>query len=168
MHTRVFPSFCTIALGAFLLSCGGTAITDNGEYQIISKETGQCIEAAEHPSSGTTEPRMHSYTAGENQIWKFRKDAQGFYAIINKKSGKVLTAGKGNPSLADDRGTPDQKWTLEKNAEGFYPLRLAKTGLVIDLTRGYAFNGAKLCIYGSTGSSNQQWAILPASRKTLR
>lgn len=99
------------------------------------------------------------------QTWRFAKQSDGSYIIINQKTGNVLSvAGSANASgtnvqIEKSSGAAGQKWFIYEKS-GYYELRPAcASDCVLDVYAGSTEDCANVQIYKSNGTKAQLFTI---------
>ena len=103
------------------------------------------------------------------QTWRFAKQDDGSYVIINQKTGTCLSvAGNGTASgtavvIEKLNGSAGQKWFIYKK-DGYYTFRPASsTNCVLDVYAASTADMAKLNIYEKNGTGAQLFTITKGS-----
>ena len=103
---------------------------------------------------------MHNETGYAEQIWKFTKNSDNSYKIINCKTGKALDSGgaNGNVYTYDDCDNDYQSWYI-CGESGAYYLKPKNSDKVLDITSGSVNDGANVQIYDWNGTTAQKFQI---------
>ena len=103
---------------------------------------------------------MHNETGCAEQIWKFTKNSDNSYKIINCKTGKALDSGgaNGNVYTYDDCDNDYQSWYI-CGESGAYYLKPKNSNKVLDITSGSVNDGANVQIYDWNGTTAQKFQI---------
>lgn len=103
---------------------------------------------------------MHNETGYAEQIWKFTKNSDNSYKIINCKTGKALDSGGANGNLYtyDDCNNDYQSWYI-CGESGAYYLKPKNSDMVIDITGGYTDDGTNAQMYNWNGTTAQKFQI---------
>lgn len=103
---------------------------------------------------------MHNETGYAEQIWKFTKNSDNSYKIINCKTGKALDSGGANGNLYtyDDCNNDYQSWYI-CGESGAYYLKPKNSDMVIDMTGGYTDDGTNAQMYDWNGTTAQKFQI---------
>lgn len=103
---------------------------------------------------------MHNETGCAEQIWKFTKNSDNSYKIINCKTGKALDSGgaNGNVYTYDDCDNDYQSWYI-CGESGAYYLKPKNSNKVLDITSGSVSDGANVQIYDWNGTTAQKFQI---------
>lgn len=110
--------------------------------------------------------QMWNYTKTSQKQFKLEYVGDGYYKIINVKSGKVLDAENGGKTKGtnvwqySDNGTDAQKWKIIKTSDGYYNIVSKLSGLYLDIANGKIECGANVQIYTSNGTNAQKFQFL--------
>lgn len=109
---------------------------------------------------------VYNYTGVKQAQFKLEYLGEGYYKIINVKSGKVLdVANNGKTSGTnvwqyDDNGTDAQKWKFQKTSDGYYNIVSKSSGLVLDIANAKIECGSNVQVYKSNGTNAQKFQLL--------
>lgn len=103
---------------------------------------------------------MRNETACAEQVWKFIRNDDGSYKIVNCKTGKVIDWDdkSGNVYVNSDNGNDFQKWYIYGES-GAYILKPKNSSCVLDITSGSVSDGANVQIYDWNGTTAQKFQI---------
>lgn len=103
---------------------------------------------------------MRNETAYAEQVWKFIRNDDGSYKIVNCKTGKVIDWDdkSGNVYVNSDNGNDFQKWYIYGES-GAYILKPKNSSCVLDITSGSVNDGANVQIYNWNGTTAQKFQI---------
>ncbi|WP_370742386.1 RICIN domain-containing protein [Ruminococcus callidus] len=103
---------------------------------------------------------MRNETAYAEQVWKFIRNDDGSYKIVNCKTGKVIDWDdkSGNVYVNSDNGNDFQKWYIYGES-GAYILKPKNSSCVLDITSGSVSDGANVQIYDWNGTTAQKFQI---------
>ena len=103
---------------------------------------------------------MRNETAYAEQVWKFIRNDDGSYKIVNCKTGKVIDWDdkSGNVYVNSDNGNDFQKWYIYGES-GAYILKPKNSNKVLDITSGSVSDGANVQIYDWNGTTAQKFQI---------
>jgi hypothetical protein len=100
------------------------------------------------------------------QRFYFEYDTNGYYTIMNVKSGKVLDvpSARAVSGVAlwqyAPNGTDAQKWSLSQNTDGSYTIApKLNTTLCLDIAGASSANGARLQLYTKNGTKAQKFNL---------
>ncbi len=118
-------------------------------------------------NSDTGEVLTYHDTSSDAQTWKFVRQSDGSYKIINKKTGKCLDVSGGvhtsgaKVQTYKDNGSNAQKWYLHEVSSGKYVLRPKCSSVcVLDVKGASKKENTPLQIYSNNGSACQQFTIV--------
>ena len=99
-------------------------------------------------------------TSSLAQIWKFIRQSDGSYKIVNMKTGTKVLDGSGSVlTIADSNESKDQRWFIyDKNAT--YILKCANDQTeIVDLQDNLTADNTSLVCSGVDGAKTQRWTI---------
>lgn len=148
--------------------------TEDGEDNI--KEGTYRIVSALNPfigldiKSGSTANKanvhVYNYTGVTQAQFELEYLGDGYYKIINVKSGKVLDVannGKTNGTNVwqyEYNGTDAQKWKFQKTSDGYYNIVSKSSGLVLDIADAKIECGSNVQVYKINGTNAQKFQLL--------
>ena len=104
------------------------------------------------------------------QTWRFARQNDGSYIIINQKTGKALSvngnssASGSNVQIDNMTSSTGQKWFIYDAGGGYYTLRPScSTDCVLDVYAAASDDGANVHIYTSNGTNAQKFIITKGS-----
>lgn len=99
-------------------------------------------------------------TTSLSQIWKFIRQDDGSYKIVNMKTGTKVMDGSGdNLVITDSDESKNQRWFIyDKNASYIIKCANSKTQ-VVDLLDGKTADNTKLAHADVDGAKTQRWTI---------
>ena len=114
---------------------------------------------------------LQSNNTSADQIWKFERQSDGSYKIINQKDGKSVLDVNGAKSSAGgaiqiyaDNGSSAQRWYIYLK-EGAYILRPGcSSNVVLDVKGGALRSGTALQTYGVNGTPAQSFTIIKTDK----
>ena len=142
-------------------------IIKEGTYRIATSSNpliGLDIESG--LTSNKANVHVWNYTGVKQAQFKLDYVGDGYYKIINVKSGKVLDVdnnGKTNGTNVwqyTDNGTDAQKWKIVKTNDGYYNIVAKSSGLVLDVKDNKIECGSNVQIYKNNGTSAQKFQFL--------
>ncbi len=105
-------------------------------------------------------------TSSDYQTWRFVRQANGSYEIINKGTGKSLSvpdskyAQNTTLKVENDNGATSQRWFIYKAATGEYYLRPTGHSCYLLTVKDASVSiNAHLCLYAHDGSAAQRFGI---------
>ena len=99
------------------------------------------------------------------QRWVIKKDANGYFSVVNAQSGRALDVEGGsakdgaNIHLWRTNNTCAQKWKILKNSDYSYTFISACSNSVLDLTGAKASDGSNIQLYGGNNTKAQKWTL---------
>ncbi|MFD3946144.1 RICIN domain-containing protein [Streptomyces sp. NPDC058579] len=123
-------------------------------------------KALDNPGHSTTPgTQLITYTAngGANQSWRFTRQPDGSYELVNVESGLCADVDGGSIAAGAKviqwtcTGGANQRWTTTRRADGTYTVTSLKSGLL--LTTASTANGALATQQPDTASPSQRWTI---------
>ncbi|MGW2017940.1 RICIN domain-containing protein [Streptomyces sp. NPDC001927] len=123
-------------------------------------------KALDNPGHSTTPgTQLITYTAngGANQSWRFTRQPDGSYELVNVESGLCADVDGGSTAAGAKviqwtcTGGANQRWTATRRADGTYTVASLKSGLL--LTTASTANGALATQQPDTASPLQRWTI---------
>lgn len=135
----------------------------DGYYAIASSlDSSVVLDVYANGTTDGTNIQLWTKTGAINQQYEF-KYINGYYQIINAKSGKALNAENGNllpttnVSIATaDSSQKSQLWSITVDDEGNYRFVNAASGLSLDIAGGSASKGANVQTYTTVDTSKYQ------------
>ncbi len=117
--------------------------------------------------TGTSEGNVVSKSSenSEYQQWKFERQSDMSYKIINTATGLCLDVYNGSTSnytniwLYKDNGTIAQKWYIKKCGKGYVLTPRCATDSVLDLYNNSSEDGTNIHLFLFSGSSAQKYKI---------
>ncbi|MFD0704705.1 RICIN domain-containing protein [Alloscardovia venturai] len=143
----------------------------NGNYYIDSKLSEKI--SVDIPSASTnsgTQMQVYTYNNSAAQQFKFTRQSDGSYTIVNANSGKAIDVSsadaKNNAKLQqwDSNGSTAQRWFIRESGEG-YILQSALGNWVMDLAGASTSNGTAVQLYTPNNSNAQKFYL--ASTQSL-
>lgn len=103
---------------------------------------------------------MHDETGHSEQVWKFTRNSDNSYSIINCKTGRALDSGgiDDNVYTYDDCGNDYQNWYI-CGESGAYYLKSKSSDKVIDMVNGSVDDGTNAHMYDWNGTTAQKFQI---------
>lgn len=145
---------------------GGDEILE-GLYSISSElDSSKVLDVANGSVEEGAFLQLYSANESQAQTFKLQKATDGFYYIVNLKSGKALEVQGGGlvngarvqqSSLSQDEER--QLWSLTENEDGSYTVISKVNGLALDVRNGKAGDGAIIQTWESNGSAAQRFVF---------
>ena len=149
---------------------GFTKTVESGTYVIASALNGfKMLDVT--GASTKDEANVELYEANGTGAQKFvvTWNDDGYYTIMNKKSGKYLdaasagTANGTNVQQYTGNGTDAQKWFIVRGEDGFFQILSKLSQRAIDIKWGDQANGTNVWLYDRNGTKAQQFKFLTAA-----
>ena len=143
----------TISEGEYFIS---TALDSN---KVLDIDDGQI-------SNNKANAQLWDLLKWENQIFVLKYNGNGYYSIINKKSGKYLEVEGGykeagtNVQQYNGNGTDAQQWVIKPTGDGFYYITSKCNGLYLDVDKYNTDNGTNIKVYTGNLSNAQKWKFI--------
>ena len=140
----------------------------NATYNIASKlNTDYFLDIVNGSTDSGAATQTYKKNGANNQNWRFTRNSDGSYTIINEKSGKAIDLNgattKNGTSVQQytPNGTCAQKWYIVKENGYYYFASACDTKYAIDVPSGKVANYPHLQVWEhSTGNSNQLWKTI--------
>ena len=142
----------------------------NGEYYINSAvNSGQsALDVPGARAANNLTLQLWNGNQLKNQRYRFTRNSDGSYTIINSGSGKALdvasaqlVAGK-NLQQYSPNGTRAQRWILRSAGNGQVYIQSQLGNMVIDLAGGSTSNGNKVQLWSPNLNVAQRWVLASA------
>lgn len=147
-----------ISDGTYIISCG----LDNSKV----------IDIAAASIANQANVQLYAGNNSSAQRFEITYVGNGYYKIINEKSGKALdikngsTASGANVQQYSYNGSAAQLWKFVETSSGKYIVR-SKTGNVLDVKNGSSANGTNIQVYTQNGSNAQQWNLVKSNDRPV-
>ena len=137
-------------------------------YKFVNVNSGKALQ----PRNGNTTTQGDAvvqmpYTGATYQLWRFVATGNGYYKIINKKSGLLMdisgaskSTGAANINWSDNGGI-NQNWSFKDAGNGNYNIINRNSGLYLDINGASTADGAADIQWTPNGGNNQKWQIVP-------
>lgn len=137
----------------------------NGYYQIINRASKKlaCVYEALFDDGTNIHQWEYISNAYYDQQWAIQDAGDGYYKLINKKSGKALDAYGTEVIQYEYWGGDNQKWTIEDLGDGYVTIISAESGDALTVEGGSSENGANVQLETYSDDSSQQWALTPVT-----
>ena len=150
-----------------------SAVTSlNGEYNIrLREKTNFDIDIPNASKADSVAIQLYTDNGTKAQRFKFIKQSDNSYVIVNVNSGKALdvrNAAAGNNAIVQQytaNGTTAQKWFIRDSGNGYY-LQSALGNWVLDLNGNNVSNGSAIRLYAPNGTAAQKWTFTPVHKST--
>jgi hypothetical protein len=182
--------FCGLVVALGLLLIGGQASAQapaptvigaavpDGDYHIVGNHAGEFSHVSlDVPNSDTRAGifiQLYPYRSQANQLWRVRRQADGFYKITNVNSGLALDVPNGSlaSGVAIQQFTPhngdNQRWRFDFNPAisgpgltrpAFYRIVNKRSGLRLDVPNGDYSAHQLVQQYTPNSGWNQTWIL---------
>ncbi|MFJ5127068.1 RICIN domain-containing protein [Streptomyces sp. NPDC088555] len=133
----------------------------NGTYTLVAG--GKALDNPDHGTTAGTQLITWAVTGNTNQEWKFTRQTDGSYELVNVQSG--LCADVEGGSTAEGAkviqwacsGGSNQHWTVSRQANGTYTVASVKSRML--LTTASTSDGSLVTQQPDTNSPLQHWKI---------
>ena len=156
-----------------LIPYGESAAIPDGTYKIQYDYNKDYYLTAKGDSSEYVNTTNVQITAQSADEYEFKYVGEGYYSIIEKKSGLSLdlnnSASAGyladftNIQLYEYKGSRNQLWFVQKSSSGTYFIYNKLSGFLIDVKGGQPSEGGDVAQYHYNGSGSQQWNLIRSS-----
>ncbi|MFG2774212.1 RICIN domain-containing protein [Streptomyces sp. NPDC048350] len=124
---------------------------------------GKALDNPAHSTTPGTQLITYAVNGGANQNWRFTRQPDGSYQLVNVESGLCADV-DGGSTAAGARviqwtctGGANQRWSVTRRPDGTYTVASVRSGLL--LTTASTANGAPATQQPDTGSVLQRWTI---------
>lgn len=120
--------------------------------------------AWKHLTNDGNNVSMRSETGANNQIWKFERQSDGSYKIINSADGNILdvanagTTDGTNVQVCASNDSNAQRWFITGESGAYY-LRAKCGNLVLDVNGGSTEDGTNLQMWTKNDSTAQKFQV---------
>ena len=150
-------------------------IRENTEYIILSSEKHHALGIENESTANGALVKLQIPTETESQRWIPVALADGWFRLLNKKSGKALDlcmAGVENGTWIHQWDSLDdadsQAWRMAEGPDGTTTIESKKAGRCIDICLAIDTDGAQLQIWDATGQPPQNWIFEEAVKKVSK
>ena len=156
---------------------GSEVIVDGTTNRITTKLSGRAVGTDGGSDENGADINLWDDVSVSQQRFIFQYNEEGYYKIINEKSGKLLdVVGSGMNSgtpvdqWEDNGGYDNQKWIIQDAGNGYYNIISKINGMYLTVD-GTGANCDLLCVASKTGKDNQKFQIVekgtPKGEKTV-
>ncbi|MFC8276037.1 RICIN domain-containing protein [Streptomyces sp. NPDC057271] len=124
---------------------------------------GKALDNPDHSTTPGTQLITYAVNGGANQKWRFTRQADGSYQLVNVESGLCADV-DGGSTAAGARviqwpctSGANQRWSVTLRPDGTHTVASVKSGLL--LTTASTANGSLATQQPDTGSGLQRWTI---------
>jgi hypothetical protein len=138
----------------------------NGDYEILSSmnDGASAVDVSGGSLDDGANVQLWESNGSGAQSFTFTYSGDGYYRIINDRSGKALSLGDGiytsitNVWQRSYGGWLEDLWAVVSNGDGTFTLVNKSCG-VLDASGGLTDNGTNIQAYESNGSPAQKWIL---------
>ncbi len=166
MAARWYDALTRILIKGTITAPAPTPIAGfSGHYQLVAKHSNKAIDVAWASGSNGAKVQQWSYQGKANQQWSLQSTGDGYYKIVARHSGKVLTVSSTSAATQqyDYQGRDSQKWKVESVGSGYYKIYNKADRRALDVYKAYTYDGAIVQVWSYYGGSNQLWRIQSVS-----
>ncbi|WP_152626281.1 RICIN domain-containing protein [Streptacidiphilus carbonis] len=153
-----------------LTSGGGGTINSSAWYQVVSTNSGKCVDATGGGTANGTAVQQWTCGSGNtNQEWQFQPTDSGYYKVVTRNAtseawdvtGGSGATGDGVPiQLWSYGGGTNQQWKPVQQADGSYTFSpRSATGECLDVTGVSTADGTRLQQWTCTGGAAQSFSL---------
>lgn len=149
---------------------GFTKTVESGTYVIASALNGfKMLDVTGASTKDSANIELYEANGSDAQKFVVTWNDDGYYTIMNKKSGKYLdaasagTANGTNIQQYTGNGTDAQKWFIVRGEDGFFQILSKLSQRAIDIKWGETGNGTNVWLYDSNETEAQKFRFLPAA-----
>ena len=142
-------------------------IDTNKYYYILSSiNTKKAIDVYGGRTDNFTNVDIYDLNKTNAQKFRFEKNSDGSYTILNKASNKALdvyankTANMTNVDIYTSNKTNAQKWFILKNSDGTITFLSAESGKALDLYAASVRNFNNIEIWDWNQTNAQKWKLM--------
>ena len=145
---------------------GSETIVDGTTNRITTKLSGRAVGTDGGSEENGADINLWDDISVSQQKFKFEYYEEGYYKIINEKSGKLLNVEDSGLESEmpvnqwEDKGEEDsQKWIVQDTGYGYYNIISKLNGLYLTVD-GNGANCDLLCVKTATGGDDQKFQIV--------
>jgi Ricin-type beta-trefoil lectin domain-like len=148
-----------------VFSQGPASLNTSLTYRLRNKHSGKVLDVRGMSLNNGAVVQQWDWWGGENQKWRFARQADGSYSLTSANSGKVLDVSGASPDNGaqvvqwDWWGGKNQKWRIAPLGDGSYRLTCANGGRVLDVSGGSLDIGAPVIQWDWWDGDNQCWFL---------
>lgn len=149
---------------------GFTKTVESGTYVIASALNGfKMLDVTGASTKDSANIELYEANGSDAQKFVVTWNDDGYYTIMNKKSGKYLdaasagTANGTNIQQYTGNGTDAQKWFIVRGEDGFFQILSKLSQRAIDIKWGDQANGTNVWLYDRNSTKAQQFKFLTAA-----
>ncbi|AEW98041.1 Glycoside hydrolase family 59 [Streptantibioticus cattleyicolor NRRL 8057 = DSM 46488] len=147
----------------------GAAADLSGTYRLVSRNSGQVLDAKGAGTADGTPVIQWPDNGGANQEWRLTATGDGYYTLTGVGSGKALdvpdhtTVAGTQLDLRTPDGTTAQQWLVVPARDGYYTVESRDTAELADVDGAATTQGASVIQWPADGGTNQQWQLVKVS-----
>lgn len=149
---------------------GFTKTVESGTYVIASALNGfKMLDVTGASTKDSANIELYEANGSDAQKFVVTWNDDGYYTIMNKKSGKYLDAAWGgtkngtNVQQYEGNGTDAQKWFIVRKGNDFFSILNKLSMKAIDIKWGETGNGTNVWLYDSNETEAQKFRFLRAA-----
>ncbi len=143
----------------------GEKTVEEGIYKIVlANAPTQSLTVDGGKTENGANVHIWTFADTKQQLFRLEYDGEGYYKIINEKSGKLLdVVGTGNEANVDqwedNGGNDNQRWVIRKSSQGNYNIVSKRDSLYLDAYRSGTGNGTNIEVYDQSGGKGQEFKL---------
>ena len=156
---------------------GSEVIVNGTTNRITTKLSGRAVGTDGGSNANGADINLWDDVSASQQRFIFQYNEEGYYKIVNEKSGKLLdvvgsgmSSGTAVEQWEDNGGYDNQKWIIQDAGNGYYNIISKLSGMYLTVN-GTGANCDLLCVENKTGKDNQKFQIVekgtPKGEKTV-
>lgn len=132
-------------------------------YKIVNRNSNKLLQVKDSSISDSAKIIQWDFLSHPRQTWYITSLGNGYFNIINSKSGKVLDIISSSTSAEvvqnAKNGSASQQWLIVDVGFGYYKIINNSNNSSLDLMHASLDNGAEVIPWFFHGGINQQWKI---------
>ena len=152
----------------------GQTVPD-GDYVIASDiNQNMVLDVEDYATGDGSNVQLYYNYYTQNQIFTVQYQGDGYYKIIEKKTGNVIDAANwqiargGNVQMWHQyEGNEAGLWILRPSADGSYNIVNKYTGLYLDAPSGIVDPGTNIWCWSMLDGQPQRWHFIPVTYNTI-
>ncbi|MET7423941.1 RICIN domain-containing protein [Dactylosporangium sp. NPDC005555] len=138
-------------------------------YQVISTNSGKCLDDAGWGTANGTALQQWTCGTGTNQQWQFRPTSNGYYQVVNRFAPNLAWDVNGGAGATGDGaqvhlwaygGGTNQQWLPASLGGGNFRFTARNSGKCLDVRDVSTADGALLQQWGCTGGAAQSFRLV--------
>ena len=132
-----------------------------GRYTIACrKDSNYVVDIAGGSTAAGANAQLYKSNGTDAQKFDIVYSGSGYYRLVNKKSGLVLTVK--DDSAVSWQGLNGQRWLLKYNEEDGTVTMRNRLGTYLHLTSNKVQNGTNICAKTEAATTAQRWKLKPS------